>query len=513
MLADCVDLAMNEAVSLVAGLSLVSHQEEGSGMQQDKARKERSRQKLKHLVMNGAVSSVARLSLAGTQQDQARKEKQRQKSKLSRDRIFFEKQIEKLTSGLPVTFRDMMALVWVGDMKDGRWTAATQLTPMGKVKTIGTVGKRAKYFHGAIVTFGDKKDRRYSSISKKYFKIPRPCHAKYEVFTTAKEYPAMMWTDPCFNEHGGTPYTFVDYGRWEKNREHRKWVHSGQVREFGESTPRSTKSPDYYSPRTTRARKIGYSYIKESAYRKNATEEGMYYKLFSWMSGIPENATKEDIEFFSKYFSQEDQTIHRQNNAPRDVPKLFLLADQKWQLISFTRNKEKGLAKVAPKKSPKSPLIELSLIYQIIRGDLRATIGKQIDDALSVCHHEPTPYLSAIAQFVGDCNATERSLKLGRRWQKRRAICKVDKCMSYVHLTFAKDGVCYKHAAKEKKKLCSVCQKNQQVRTGGLCHACFKKSTNDTNPSKPRFWCSNCRVRKSRINGGMCPCCIGNKIQ
>ena len=59
MLVDCIDLVMNEAVSSVAGLSLVSQQEEGSG----------------------------------TQRDQVRKERRRQKSKLSYDRIFFKSRL------------------------------------------------------------------------------------------------------------------------------------------------------------------------------------------------------------------------------------------------------------------------------------------------------------------------------------------------------------------------------------------------------------------------------------
>ena len=172
-------------------------------------------------------------------------------------------------------------------------------------------------------------------------------------------------------------------------------------------------------------------------------------------------------------------------------------------------NKLKARINWTPPTSPKSPLIELSLTFDILRGNLKGNLGNNVNDALGVCLNADICYISAMTALTLGKEQKEKSdilIKL----QPKRMTCKVDGCVTPVHLQFYKDGVCFKHGDKKKKKLCKVCHKNIQARGHGLCNPCFKKVPDDENNKMEGChlgMCRNCKVRKSKKSGGMCSHC------
>ncbi len=71
------------------------------------------------------------------------------------------------------------------------------------------------------------------------------------------------------------------------------------------------------------------------------------------------------------------------------------------------------LIKFMPKASPKSLLNKISLIFDIIRGNVKGNLGKHIDDVLGVSHGDGNCYLYAVAGMVNDVvhNARSQNLK------------------------------------------------------------------------------------------------------
>jgi hypothetical protein len=457
---------------------------------------------------------------------------------------------------------------------------------MAQVRGIRKPGLKHDFFRGAIVRFGPKIDRKYGAIPEKYFMNPRPCHAKYEKYSTAKEYPAMMWTGVCFTDHGERGHIYVDYGKWEENRAHCGWVPATQVREYGVGVPRKKRTKFIYNPcndeeeNSMSGEGNDFSIIKEDGnYRRNVpkTQQVMYYTFLTvkeevvaekvageveveWRKKMEEERRKkealmdvegedqvrevrEDVEeerlreeerglnilqTFRGHFveggeaSPRDVTFECQGGIvvaednPRDIEDLMIHGDRMWQLyyvLKYKLMRQLGfsIVKTKPKKSPRAPIMELSLTYDIIRGNVRGSLGERADGALSICHQGSAPYISAICHTVGMQNAKARSLELESKWQNRpKYICQVPGCIVLVHLKFAKEGFCYRHGPKEKKERCKKCHDNIQVRRGGLCRKCFKES--EVNEGSEATLCSSCFVRYPRRGGGKCAHCLGIKV-
>ena len=406
------------------------------------------------------------------------------------ERGVFECQIKKL-NGLTTTEESVM--VWKGDMTDGKRTSATQLTPFGQVRGLSSQGRRPEFFYGAIVTFGNKFDREYCTIPKEYFKDIKPCYAKWLTHKGAKEFPAFMWSGACFTSmHGGRGYIYVDLGKWD-GKDNQRWLPAVQV---NICSSRASKTVNRYSPNGKVVKRDDVSFFKGGDnYRKACTES--------------------EVEIYYEFFNHKDIW-----GAVLPVDELFYLADCKWITYSMKKieGREEELINLTPKASPKSPLIELSLIFDIFRGNMRGILGKDIDDALGVCHDVPDDdksgqelgasiYLDAVAGIVNDVGHRARMQYLKSIQQQRRTPCKVSGCKSFAHHLFGKDGVCFKHGDKSKKKVCKICKKNLQARRGGLCGPCFKKR-NGVITDGGQGKCRTCKVRDARRNGWRCTQCL-----
>ncbi len=99
----------------------------------------------------------------------------------------------------------------------------------------------------------------------------------------------------------------------------------------------------------------------------------------------------------------------------------------------------------------------MSLIFDIIRGNLKGALGKHVYDELGVRHGDGNCYLDAVSGMVNGVVHNTRSQHLKIQQQKRRTPCKVSWCESIKHYQFGKDGLFYKHSDKSKKRLCNEC--------------------------------------------------------
>lgn len=87
-----------------------------------------------------------------------------------------------------------------------------------------------------------------------------------------------------------------------------------------------------------------------------------------------EKERKRYFSYFGPYFvvdgegPKDEDAAKMQDRKP--IGDLLYFADERWQTELYKANEERDdLVKTLPKQSPKSPVIELSLWYLIIRGN------------------------------------------------------------------------------------------------------------------------------------------------
>ncbi len=105
-----------------------------------------------------AVKAIAPMELGNMMKAKDRQhQKYRQRQQKRHGRKVFEEQIEKLNNDNGLFVKERHVMVWKGSIIEGEWRDTTQLTPMGKVRQLRQKGKKAVFFHGAIVTFCEKR--------------------------------------------------------------------------------------------------------------------------------------------------------------------------------------------------------------------------------------------------------------------------------------------------------------------------------------------------------------------
>jgi len=467
-------------------------------------------------------------------------------------------QIKELTGGTP--FEEKSTTVWMGDPFNGRWVKVIQLTPIDWVTDIGKgSGARPKKFRGAIVALSEVKQQKYShyrAIKRELIKEVRPCVAKWEGHTGANEYNAMMWTGihyPSDNaQHHSQGYVFVDFVENFKcsfKKKVKRWISSTQVRETGGVTVcgsrRKINAIDRYDPGATYQKKektdssyFGRGVIKpRKAPVSKACQDRIveYYKYFNTIDkrGLGTKDTYDDlassidqlfydadgwwqymqVEQIKREWHPYNKKLAQAERAAEELREIGQChrAETIWK--EFCDNNTRPTIPPKPTSSPKSPVVELSLIYDIIRGNVIGNLGKVINECINVpLGIIAMPYVLAIQDH---CIAREELLEAARKEEKskqprdKRRVCNVANCQTFVHQMFVKDGVCYKHGNKTRKGLCKMCHNNVQASYGNLCAPCFRTQENKGALVKDK--CTVCSVRVSVYSGGRCSYCISNQ--
>ena len=190
-----------------------------------------------------------------------------------------------------------------GGITDGKWTRAIQPTPFGQVRGLSRQGYSSKFFYSVIMTFGNKVDREYYVIPKKYFKDIKPCYAKWLSHKGAKEFPAFMWLGACFTSmHGGRGYIYVDLGKSD-GKDNQRWLPAVQVSIY---SSRASKTVNQYSPNGKVVKRDDVSFFKGG-------------------DNCHKACTESEVEIYYEFFNHKDIW-----GAVLPVDELFYLADCNW---------------------------------------------------------------------------------------------------------------------------------------------------------------------------------------
>ena len=108
---------------------------------------------------------------------------------------------------------------------------------------------------------------------------------------------------------------------------------------------------------------------------------------------------------------------------------------------------------------PKTPELHLSLVYDIIRGNIAGSANSHMDVALEISHDYPASgvYLDAIETLVPQHAAIQRIADKKRKAVPiSRGVCKLSGCTVNVHPRFWRQKLCYRHGGQQ-EKLCKKC--------------------------------------------------------
>ena len=159
------------------------------------------------------------------------------------------------------------------------------------------------------------------------------------------------------------------------------------------------------------------------------------------------------------------------------------------------------------------PCIDLSLDYDIIRGNIPGSLGKQRDDAIGgvAVTGNPNKYINAICSASRGSRINERLTFYRAKCAKFRRECISGGCEKFAW-NHSKSGQCYVHSSLS-DKLCGECGE-KTGRTWKFaskrCFTCHSKSGDiDTNNNDgPGTFCITCRSRKSVKRSLQCQICL-----
>ena len=164
--------------------------------------------------------------------------------------------------------------------------------------------------------------------------------------------------------------------------------------------------------------------------------------------------------------------------------------------------------------NPKRPIqttrpnftLELSLIYDMIRGNLKGSLGMNVDDNLDLLDNERgSKYIEKMGYIVSDMTIKKRESKDKASRKAKRKRCKSEGCGKFAWN--GGDGHCYNHAGLS-KRLCRKCQKRTRKYAGGLCGPCREPSTG----IQEKVYCTVCFTRETARGGIRCRGCIGSSF-
>ena len=159
------------------------------------------------------------------------------------------------------------------------------------------------------------------------------------------------------------------------------------------------------------------------------------------------------------------------------------------------------------------PCIDLSLDYDIIRGNLTGSLGDWRDDAIGVfgITGDPNKYINAICSASKGSMINERLTfqRARRAMYKRECMCDDCKKLAWNH---SNSGRCYEHSTLS-DKLCVECgNKTGRMWKFALkrCFACHNQSgnTNTRKTDEQSSFCITCSTRKSVKRSLKCQHCL-----
>ena len=412
----------------------------------------------------------------------------------ARRKKHFLKEVIKMNGGK--RFDEKKIVVWYGDMVSGVWTTVTQLSPLGEVRDVGEGGNKGNMINGFV---GRMPDGGHNAIDQSLIRIQQaqPCMARQGLHKTAKSTIATRLTGECF---GGCHVRV----RWDTSEE--EWLYTHQIENMT-TAKRQTKPINRFCP----GKKEGGS---------STSKAGRVGK-------------KRNTDFDKQYLAAYEQMGEDRNCT------ISHAID-----AAFTNGEGGENGTVTKKRSSKEcddinkELCQLSLTYEVLRGNTGGVISEAFDFALGISRPKDKPkaddggkggdekgiecepkadeggkggdekgiecdvYMNAIADLVNGKNSETKKRASLSQWHMRKKSCQSPECSRYAHKSIGRGVYCAGHTPKKWRKLCNMCNINLAKRKGGLCQACFKGEAEDERV------CTICKVRRSRMANGCCTSCL-----
>ena len=155
---------------------------------------------------------------------------------------------------------------------------------------------------------------------------------------------------------------------------------------------------------------------------------------------------------------------------------------------------------------PAIPQLELSLIHDVIRGNVKGSLGKSVDAKLGLSKDTSgTKYMDLMVRKVGEMTIQNREAE-GKTCRKtKRKPCKFEGCGNLAWN--GGGGKCYDHTDLSKRRCCK-CKIRTKKYAGGLCAHCRGPRTGELGT----VFCPVCGVRAPVRPGSKCKKCIGGSL-
>ena len=151
--------------------------------------------------------------------------------------------------------------------------------------------------------------------------------------------------------------------------------------------------------------------------------------------------------------------------------------------------------------------LELSLIHDIIRGNIKGSLGKTVDAQLGLSKDTSgTKYMHLMVRNVGEMTIQNRESKDKATRKAKRKLCKSEGCGKFSWN--GGGGFCYVHTELS-KRLCCQCKTRTKKYAGGLCGPCKVSKDRTIKDESGASFCPGCRVRETVRPGSRCKKCIG----
>ena len=141
---------------------------------------------------------------------------------------------------------------------------------------------------------------------------------------------------------------------------------------------------------------------------------------------------------------------------------------------------------------PAIPQLELSLIHDVIRGNVKGSLGKSVDAKLGLSKDTSgTKYMHLMVRNVGEMTIQNRESKDKATRKAKRKLCKSEGCGKFSWN--GGGGFCYVHTELS-KRLCCQCKTRTKKYAGGLCRPCKVCKVRTIKDKSGTSFCPGCRV-------------------
>ena len=339
----------------------------------------------------------------------------------------------------------------------------TQCTPMCIVWNSSEKSHKAKKFVGAIVQLDNGC---YRAVPESEFMVKVPCWAKHGVQDTSKLCLTLRLTGTIKLYGGDSGHKLIS---WCQTRKEWEWVPLGRIGEdaFDQTFEKRTRqAPSRLSQTQTQH---GKDSVTTSCPRplcvKNEKAElfmQLLHEKYSFGKGQGQIRAQELVAM---------ETIE-------EGPKVAELPDVK-EIIEGTKNAyEEHQKKLGKKKNASTSnrttlniaTLDLSVMFEIIKGDVKGSLGDEVNKALGIKPEDKQ-----------DChlymNAMQSIAILPGPQKKKKKVCRIEGCTNYVKMgKISKYGTCFRHCPDNELKRSTLAMNKlynkKQRMTPPMCSGC-----------------------------------------